>query len=38
MSPIIEIKDLTKKYGKRTAVNHLNLRVEAGRDLRLCGA
>jgi ABC-2 type transport system ATP-binding protein len=30
MSTIIEIKDLTKKYGKRTAVNHLNLNVEAG--------
>ena len=30
MSTIIEIKDLTKKYGKRTAVNHLNLSVEAG--------
>jgi ABC-2 type transport system ATP-binding protein len=30
MSPIIEIKDLSKKYGKRTAVNHLNLAVEAG--------
>ncbi len=30
MSPIIEIKDLSKKYGKRTAVNHLNLTVEAG--------
>src|SRR5512143_3560960 len=30
MPPIIEIKDLSKKYGKRTAVNHLNLSVEAG--------
>jgi ABC-2 type transport system ATP-binding protein len=30
MSTIIEIKDLTKKYGKRTAVNHLNLNVNAG--------
>jgi ABC-2 type transport system ATP-binding protein len=30
MSPIIEITDLTKKYGKRTAVNHLNLTVAAG--------
>jgi ABC-2 type transport system ATP-binding protein len=30
MSTIIEIKDLTKKYGKRTAVNHLNLHVNAG--------
>ena len=30
MSTIIEIKDLTKKYGKRTAVNHLNLAVNAG--------
>ena len=30
MSTIIEIKDLTKKYGKRTAVNHLNLTVNAG--------
>ncbi len=30
MPPIIEIKDLTKKYGKRAAVNHLNLAVEAG--------
>jgi ABC-2 type transport system ATP-binding protein len=30
MSPIIEITDLNKKYGKRTAVNQLNLSVEAG--------
>jgi ABC-2 type transport system ATP-binding protein len=30
MSPIIEVTDLSKKYGKRTAVNHLNLNVEAG--------
>lgn len=30
MSTIIEIKDLTKKYGKRTAVNRLTLNVEAG--------
>jgi ABC-2 type transport system ATP-binding protein len=30
MPSIIEIKDLSKKYGKRTAVNHLNLSVEAG--------
>jgi ABC-2 type transport system ATP-binding protein len=30
MPPIIEIKDLSKKYGKRTAVNQLNLAVEAG--------
>ncbi len=30
MSAIIEIKDLTKRYGKRAAVNHLNLTVEAG--------
>jgi len=30
MPPIIEITDLSKKYGKRTAVNHLNLTVEAG--------
>ena len=30
MTPIIEIKDLSKKYGKRTAVNHLNLSVQAG--------
>jgi ABC-type multidrug transport system ATPase subunit len=30
MPPIIEIKDLSKKYGKRTAVNRLNLTVEAG--------
>ncbi len=30
MSPIIEIKDLSKLYGKRTAVRHLNLNVDAG--------
>ena len=30
MSAIIEIKDLSKLYGKRTAVHHLNLNVEAG--------
>jgi len=30
MSPIIEIKNLTKQYGKRTAVNRLNLSVESG--------
>ncbi len=30
MSAIIEIKDLTKRYGKRAAVNHLNLTVEGG--------
>lgn len=30
MPAIIEIKNLSKKYGKRTAVDHLNLTVEAG--------
>ncbi len=30
MPPIIEIKDLTKKYGVRTAVNDLNLTVNEG--------
>ncbi|MBI4771606.1 MAG: ABC transporter ATP-binding protein [Chloroflexi bacterium] len=30
MAPIIEIKDLTKRYGRLTAVDHLSLTVEAG--------
>lgn len=30
MTPIIEIQDLTKHYGKRAAVNHLNLTVNEG--------
>lgn len=30
MAPIIEIKNLTKSYGKRTAVENLSLTVEEG--------
>jgi ABC-2 type transport system ATP-binding protein len=30
MTPVIEIKNLTKRYGRRTAVEGMNLTVEAG--------
>src|ERR1022692_1861250 len=30
-SPVIELKNLTRRYGKLDAVNGLSLRVEAGR-------
>ena len=30
-SPVIEIRDLVRRYGRTDAVNGLNLRVEPGR-------
>jgi len=37
MAPIIQIENLTKKYGDLVAVNHLNLQVEEGEILGLLG-
>jgi ABC-2 type transport system ATP-binding protein len=37
MPPIIRIENLTKKFGKFTAVDHLNLEVEEGEILGLLG-
>ena len=34
---IIETRDLTKKYGNKTAVNHLNLSVHEGEVFGLLG-
>ncbi len=36
-SPIIQISDLTKKFGKLTAVDHLNLTIEEGEIFGLLG-
>lgn len=36
-NPVIQTKDLTKKYGSFTAVDHLNLQVEAGEVFGLLG-
>ena len=38
MEPIIETRDLTRRFGALTAVDHLNLSVPRGRDLRPGGA
>lgn len=35
--PIIELKDLTKKYGEQTAVNHLTLNINRGEIFGLLG-
>jgi len=37
MSTLLECKDLTKQYGSKTAVNHLNLQLESGRIIGLLG-
>ncbi len=30
MSTLLECKDLTKCYGKKTAIDHINLAIESG--------
>jgi ABC-2 type transport system ATP-binding protein len=37
MSPIIEIKDLTKRFKNRIAVNHVNFNIESGEIFGLVG-
>lgn len=37
MSAIIEIRDLTKKFARRTAVDHVNLSIESGEIFGLVG-
>ena len=37
MEPIIEIRDLTRRFGDLTAVDHLNLSVAAGEIFGLVG-
>ncbi len=37
MAPLIEARNLTKKYGSHVALDHANLRVEAGRIVGLIG-
>lgn len=37
MSLLLECKDITKKYGNRTALNHINLNVESGHIVGLLG-
>jgi ABC-2 type transport system ATP-binding protein len=37
MSPIIEIKELTKRFNKRIAVNHINFSIEGGEIFGLVG-
>ena len=37
MAPIIETKNLTKKFGNLTAVDHLNLSIEEGEIFGLLG-
>lgn len=37
MSELLEIKDLTKRYGKKTALNNVNLVVEKGHIIGLLG-
>lgn len=37
MSTLLECKDLTKKYGSFTAINHVNLAIESGHIIGLLG-
>lgn len=37
MSTLIECKDLTKSYGKKTAIDHINLSIEGGHIIGLLG-
>ena len=37
MAPLIEARDLTKKYGAHVALDRANLKVEAGRIVGLIG-
>ena len=37
MSPIIEIKELTKRFNKRIAVNHISFSIEGGEIFGLVG-
>ena len=37
MKTILECKDLTKRYGKKTALNHINLTLKSGRIIGLLG-
>ena len=37
MSPIIEIKELTKRFNKRIAVNNINFNIEGGEIFGLVG-
>lgn len=37
MRTLIECKDLTKKYGKKTALDHINLSIEGGHIIGLLG-
>lgn len=37
MKTILECKDLTKRYGKKAALNHINLTLKSGRIIGLLG-
>ena len=37
MSTLLECKDLTKCYGKKTAIDHINLAIESGHIIGLLG-
>lgn len=37
MSTLLECKDLTKKYGNKTAIDHINLAIESGHIIGLLG-
>jgi ABC-2 type transport system ATP-binding protein len=37
MSPLIQARDLSKKYGSNVALDHVNFSVEAGRIVGLIG-
>ena len=37
MSTLLEVKDVCKRYGKKTALDHLNLTLESGHIVGLLG-
>ena len=37
MSTLLECKDLTKCYGKKNAIDHINLAIESGHIIGLLG-
>ena len=37
MSTLLDCKDLTKCYGKKTAIDHINLAIESGHIIGLLG-
>lgn len=38
MTPLIDMRHITKRYGQKTALNHVNIRIEAGKIIGLIGS